>query len=105
MMRVYGKGERRKDDAASKCRRLTKRSQNVTRKMRKMDFFLEKSPLFAVSSGMRQGVLLWKMIARHHYVVHLTCGILRIFKHFSGFGLLLLPNIVHARPHATNANR
>lgn len=23
MMRVYGKGERRKDDAASKCRRLT----------------------------------------------------------------------------------
>jgi len=26
MMRVYGKGERRKDDAASKCRRLTKRA-------------------------------------------------------------------------------
>ena len=25
MMRVYGKGERRKDDAASKCRRLTPR--------------------------------------------------------------------------------
>ena len=26
MMTVYGKGERRKDDAASKCRRLTKRA-------------------------------------------------------------------------------
>ena len=25
MMKVYGKGERRKDDAASKCHRLTKR--------------------------------------------------------------------------------
>jgi len=26
MMRVYGKGERRKDDAPSKCRRLTQRA-------------------------------------------------------------------------------
>ena len=26
MMRVYSKGERRKDDVASKCRRLTKRA-------------------------------------------------------------------------------
>jgi hypothetical protein len=30
------------------------------------------------------------------------CG---IFKHFSGFGFFLLPSIVHARPHAGNANR
>ena len=30
------------------------------------------------------------------------CG---IFKHFSGFGLFLLSNISHARPHAGNANR
>ena len=30
------------------------------------------------------------------------CG---IFKHFSGFGLCLLPNRIHARPHAGNANR
>ena len=29
MMRVYGKGERRKDDAASKCRRLTKRAPDA----------------------------------------------------------------------------
>jgi hypothetical protein len=30
------------------------------------------------------------------------CG---IFKHFSGFEFFLLPSIVHARPHAGNANR
>jgi len=30
------------------------------------------------------------------------CG---IFEHFSGFEFFLLPNIVHARPHAGNANR
>ena len=30
------------------------------------------------------------------------CG---IFKHFSRFEFFLLPNIVHARPHAGNANR
>ena len=29
-------------------------------------FFFEKLPLFAVSSGIRQDVLLWKMIARYH---------------------------------------
>jgi len=28
-MRVYGKGDRRKDDAASKCRRLTKRAPDA----------------------------------------------------------------------------
>jgi len=32
-------------------------------------------------------------------------GFCRIFKHFSGFGFFLLPNLIHARPHATNANR
>jgi len=30
------------------------------------------------------------------------CG---IFEHFSGFEFFLLPNRVHARPHAGNANR
>jgi len=30
------------------------------------------------------------------------CG---IFKHFSGFGFFLLPNIIHARPSASNASR
>ena len=32
-------------------------------------------------------------------------GFCRIFKHFSGFEFFLLPNIVHARPPASNANR
>jgi hypothetical protein len=27
------------------------------------------------------------------------------FEQFSGFGFFLLPNIVHARPSASNANR
>jgi hypothetical protein len=31
--------------------------------------------------------------------VHWTLGI-GIFKHFSGFGFFLLPNIIHARPSA-----
>jgi hypothetical protein len=31
-----------------------------------------------------------------------ACG---IFEHFSGFEFFLLSNIIHARPHATNANR
>jgi hypothetical protein len=30
------------------------------------------------------------------------CG---IFRHFSGFKFFLLPSIVHAHPHAGNANR
>ena len=37
--------------------------------------------------------------------MHLTCGILRHFQAFFGFEFFLLPNIVHARPHAGNANR
>jgi hypothetical protein len=32
-------------------------------------------------------------------------GFCAIYKHFSGFGLSLLPSIIHARPHAGNANR
>jgi len=32
-------------------------------------------------------------------------GLGAVYKHFSGFGFFLLPNIVHAHPHATNANR
>jgi hypothetical protein len=32
-------------------------------------------------------------------------GFCRIFKHFSGFEFSLLPNRVHARPSASNANR
>jgi hypothetical protein len=42
-------------------------------------------------------------------VAHTACtrrvGFCGIFKHFSGFGLFLLPSRIHARPHAGNANR
>jgi hypothetical protein len=37
--------------------------------------------------------------------VHLTGGILRVFGHFSGFEFFLLPDLIHARPAATNASR
>ena len=37
--------------------------------------------------------------------MHLTCGILRHFGHFPRFEFSPLPNIVHTRPHAGNANR
>jgi hypothetical protein len=40
------------------------------------------------------------MIARLHARVHWTLGILRLFKHFSGFKFFLLPSRVHARPSA-----
>ena len=40
MMRVYGKGERRKDDAASKCRRLTKRAADGGYAARFLAFFV-----------------------------------------------------------------
>jgi hypothetical protein len=32
-------------------------------------------------------------------------GFVAIFKQFSRFGYFLFPGIVHARPHASNANR
>jgi len=32
-------------------------------------------------------------------------GFVAVFKHFSGFGFFLLPNIISARPLATNASR
>jgi hypothetical protein len=32
-------------------------------------------------------------------------GVCAIYKHFSGFEFFLLPNRIHARPHAGNANR
>jgi hypothetical protein len=32
-------------------------------------------------------------------------GFCAFYKHFSGFGFFLLPSIIHARPHAGNANR
>ena len=37
--------------------------------------------------------------------LRLTRPICRIFEHFSGFEFSLLPNRVHARPSASNANR
>jgi len=43
MMRVYGKGERRKDDAASKCRRLTQRAPDVWDSTRFTGIFLASS--------------------------------------------------------------
>jgi len=32
-------------------------------------------------------------------------GVCAVYEHFSGFKFFLLPNIVHARPLAGNANR
>jgi hypothetical protein len=32
-------------------------------------------------------------------------GVCAIYKHFSGFEFFLLPNRIHAHPHAGNANR
>ena len=40
MMRVYGKGEQRKDDAPSKCRRLTKRAADKWDSARFSSLFL-----------------------------------------------------------------
>jgi len=37
--------------------------------------------------------------------VHRQKGFVAIYKHFSGFKFPLLPSRVHARPHATYANR
>ena len=50
------------------------------------------------------------MSAAAEHSVHLTCGTaLRACgtygEHFSGLEFFLLPSIVHARPHAGNANR
>jgi hypothetical protein len=32
-------------------------------------------------------------------------GVCAIYKHFSSFGFFYISNIIHARPHAGNANR
>jgi hypothetical protein len=65
----------------------TMRSQNVAPKLHKMRLFLRKSPLFAHLLSRQPDVLLWKMIAGHHSMVHLTGGSLRVFKHFSWLGV------------------
>jgi hypothetical protein len=54
-----------------------------------MRFFLEESLFFAPSLPEAQDVLLWKMIARHHYEVQLTVGTPRVFRHFHGFEFFL----------------
>jgi len=44
---------------------------------------LKKSSLFAYSLDGQPGVLSWKMMTRHHSMVHLTGGSLRVFKQFA----------------------
>jgi hypothetical protein len=48
-----------------------------------MSLFSEKSLFFASSQPRSPDVLAWKMIARHHYEVQPTSGILRVFKPLS----------------------
>jgi hypothetical protein len=45
------------------------------------------------------------VISAAQHSVHWTLGILPHFQAFSGFEFFLLPNIVHARPSASNASR
>jgi len=65
-----------------------------------MSRFLEKSPLFAVSSGKLEDVLRWKMIARHHYEVHWTGGICRVLQVISNLWIYTALNGVQVRPLA-----
>ena len=85
-------------------RRRTQRSQNVTRKLRRMPLFLEKPPLFTVSwKARRSSVQKDGLPSLPGAVDRWVRG--AFFELFLGFRFFPVRQRVSAHPPATNASR